>query len=408
MNDLASLAIEAIGRCALSVHSAESSCLSLLVNMVSSHRENIVCAAVVVLKRLLHTDAPESLLKRVIKLIPDIKSSAAKACVVWLVCTHMEKVKMIAPDVLRIIAKNFCDEPDEVKLQALNLAVRLWESDRTRCELLVKYVLQLARYDRSYDIRDRCRFIRNSLFKEGPFQLSCFLNNKPAPLVRSQFVDREHYQLGTLSHLLNQKCAEYNDLPEFPEVAPDPTIRRSTIPLPEELRDNDTDRFGNTESVSDFSGSEEAEDEVEDEEEEEDEEDEAEDDDEVEDSGEEEESEEEEDESEEEEVKIPLKGNNNISKTKAPKPVSDMDLLLDLNFDITTHSSQYNRTSSRPNESVHIILDPAFAYGLSLKSCFDRCLCVHSSSMVNCNWTLEYNSEEDETVNVNITFNEVT
>lgn len=69
--------------------------------------------------------------------------------------THMDKVKNLAPDLLRQLAKSFTTESDCVKLQALNLAVRLWCTDREKCGLLIDYVLKLARYDRSYDIRDR-------------------------------------------------------------------------------------------------------------------------------------------------------------------------------------------------------------------------------------------------------------
>lgn len=71
----------------------------------------------------------------------------------------MDKVGHLAPDLLRQLAKSFSNESDCVKLQALNLAVRLWCKDRKKCELLIEYVLKLARYDRSYDIRDRCLFI---------------------------------------------------------------------------------------------------------------------------------------------------------------------------------------------------------------------------------------------------------
>lgn len=31
--------------------------------------------------------------------------------------------------------------------------------------------------------------------------------------------------MGTLSHFLNQRCARYRDLPPFPEVTPDPSVR---------------------------------------------------------------------------------------------------------------------------------------------------------------------------------------
>lgn len=70
----------------------------------------------------------------------------------------------MVPDFLRKLAKSFPDEHDCVKLQTMNLAVRVWITDREQCKLLVRYIMQLARYDRSYDIRDRCRFLRNFLF----------------------------------------------------------------------------------------------------------------------------------------------------------------------------------------------------------------------------------------------------
>lgn len=57
------------------------------------------------------------------------------------------------------------------------------------------------------------------------------MSKKPAPSIQSQFSDRERFQLGTLSHLLNQKCPNYTDLPDFPIEAPDPTIRRLALPL---------------------------------------------------------------------------------------------------------------------------------------------------------------------------------
>jgi AP-3 complex subunit beta len=174
----------------------------------------------------------------------------------------------LAPDLLRQLAKSFADESDEVKLQTLNLAVRLWSTDRERCELLVKYVMQLARYDKSYDIRDRCRILRNCLFKNESFPIDCFKTEKPSPTFHSQFSDREHYQLGTLSHLLNQKCSEYTPLPDFPEVAPDPTIRRSAMPLAtDEIKKIDKQKksFSDNESFSgEESSSEEGESEEED------------------------------------------------------------------------------------------------------------------------------------------------
>lgn len=46
-------------------------------------------------------------------------------------------------------------------------------------------------------------------------------------------IDRDQYQLGTLSHILNNKTTGYKDLPEWPQEAPDPSVRNVEIPVPE-------------------------------------------------------------------------------------------------------------------------------------------------------------------------------
>ncbi|KAI6182647.1 AP-3 complex subunit beta [Aphelenchoides bicaudatus] len=410
MNDLVGEAVEAIGRCALQVESSADSCLSCLVNLISCQREQVVCAAVVVLKRLLHTEAPFPLLKRVVRLIDAIKAPPARACVIWLICTHIDKSQTLAPDLLRQLAKSFSDESDEVKLQTLNLAVRLWSTDRERCELLVKYVMQLARYDKSYDIRDRCRLLRNCLFKDSPFPINCFETEKPAPTFHSQFSDRgEHYQLGTLSHLLNHKCTEYTPLPDFPDVAPDPTIRRSAMPLGDEIKskiDKQAKSISDEESFSSEESSSSAEESASDEEEESSELEESEEEEnavsneesekqESEESSAEESSEAES--SEESEASLPKLNNkkpatkvnnhianNNVSnhtkptknnKNAAPKPQNDLDLLLDLNFDSVSSgfSSNYSRSLAVSGAGEYFsLISPVSANGLTVEARYSR------------------------------------
>lgn len=43
------------------------------------------------------------------------------------------------------------------------------------------------------------------------------------------FADRDHFQLGSLSHLLNAKAAGYQELPDWPESAPDPSVRNVEV-----------------------------------------------------------------------------------------------------------------------------------------------------------------------------------
>ncbi|KHJ91054.1 adaptin region [Oesophagostomum dentatum] len=217
MSDLAGAAIEAIGRCAVRVKAVSEQCLAGLVQLITSPNEEVVCSAVVVLKRLLHAEAPTPLLSRLARLIRSIQAPPARACIVWLIATHVEKVPNIAPDLLRILAKNFVNEDEIVKVETLKLAVKLWMVHREDCEKLVHYVFQLARFDLSYDVRDRCRFLRNLLFNTTVLSQHAeqiFMAKKPAPALQSK---REQFQLGTLSHVLNQRCARYYDLPAFPQ-----------------------------------------------------------------------------------------------------------------------------------------------------------------------------------------------
>lgn len=52
------------------------------------------------------------------------------------------------------------------------------------------------------------------------------------PISLFLFLDRDQYQLGTLSHIINTKATGYQQLPEWPEVAPDPTVRNVEVVMP--------------------------------------------------------------------------------------------------------------------------------------------------------------------------------
>ena len=41
--------------------------------------------------------------------------------------------------------------------------------------------------------------------------------------------DRDHFQLGSLSHLLNTKAGGYQELPDWPQDAPDPSVRNVEV-----------------------------------------------------------------------------------------------------------------------------------------------------------------------------------
>ncbi|NWT87362.1 AP3B1 protein, partial [Lanius ludovicianus] len=233
----AAATIQAIGRCATNITEVTDTCLNGLVCLLSNRDEIVVAESVVVIKKLLQTQPAHhgEIIKRMAKLLDNITVPVARASILWLIGEYCERVPKIAPDVLRKTAKSFTNEDDLVKLQILNLGAKLYLTNSKQTKLLTQYVLNLGKYDQSYDIRDRTRFIRQLIVpneKSGAlskYAKKIFLAQKPAPLLESPFKDRDHFQLGTLSHTLNSRAAGYLELSDWPEVAPDPSVRNVDV-----------------------------------------------------------------------------------------------------------------------------------------------------------------------------------
>ncbi|XP_041075023.1 AP-3 complex subunit beta-2-like isoform X4 [Polyodon spathula] len=231
--DFVAASIQAIGRCATNIGEVRDTCLNGLVQLLSNRDELVVAESVVVIKKLLQMQPAQhsDIIKHMAKLTDSIQVPMARASILWLIGEYCEHVPKIAPDVLRKMAKSFTNEEDIVKLQIINLAAKLYLTNSKQTKLLTQYVLNLAKYDQNYDIRDRARFIRQLIVpteKSGvlsKYAKKLFLALKPAPVFESPFKDRDHFQLGSLSHLLNAKATGYQELPAWPDMAPDPSVR---------------------------------------------------------------------------------------------------------------------------------------------------------------------------------------
>ncbi|XP_032088291.1 AP-3 complex subunit beta-2 isoform X3 [Thamnophis elegans] len=231
--DFVAATIQAIGRCATNIGRVRDTCLNGLVQLLSNRDELVVAESVVVIKKLLQMQPSQhsEIIKHMAKLTDNIQVPMARASILWLIGEYCEHVPKIAPDVLRKMAKSFTSEEDIVKLQVINLAAKLYLTNSKQSKLLTQYVLNLAKYDQNYDIRDRARFIRQLIVpteKSGAlskYAKKLFLAQKPAPILESSFKDRDHFQLGSLSHLLNAKAVGYQELPDWPSEAPDPSVR---------------------------------------------------------------------------------------------------------------------------------------------------------------------------------------
>ncbi|XP_010619457.2 AP-3 complex subunit beta-2 [Fukomys damarensis] len=236
--DFVAATIQAIGRCATNIGRVRDTCLNGLVQLLSNRDELVVAESVVVIKKLLQMQPAQhgEIIKHLAKLTDNIQVPMARASILWLIGEYCEHIPKIAPDVLRKMAKSFTAEEDIVKLQVINLAAKLYLTNSKQTKLLTQYVLSLAKYDQNYDIRDRARFTRQLIVpSEQGGALSrhakkLFLAPKPAPVLESSFKDRDHFQLGSLSHLLNAKATGYQELPDWPEEAPDPSVRNVEVP----------------------------------------------------------------------------------------------------------------------------------------------------------------------------------
>ncbi|EDV21108.1 uncharacterized protein TRIADDRAFT_30877 [Trichoplax adhaerens] len=230
--------VQAIGRCASSIKEVSDSCLSGLVSLLSNKDEKIVGESVVIIKKLLQQNPSEhtEIIKHMAKIIDRITFPMARASIMWLMGEYCDKVPKIAPDVLRIACRGFMTEENIVKLQIINLASKLNLTNHKQTKLLCQYIFNLAKYDLNYDIRDRVRFLRPIIMpseKGGAlhkYAKKIFFTTKPAPVLKSAFIGRDRYILGSLSHILDQEVSGYSDLPSFPEEAPDPTVRNVEVP----------------------------------------------------------------------------------------------------------------------------------------------------------------------------------
>ncbi|CAO3628067.1 unnamed protein product [Mucor fragilis] len=237
--DFVAATIQAIARCASTVPTAADKCLRLLMKLLRSKNELVVAESVLVLTRLLQVPSEERSRSVIalVKLLDTLKVPMARANILWLVGQYAETLPKVGPDVLRQAVKNFTNEDHVTKLQILTLSAKLICLNATHPTLnsLNQYLLNLARYDTDYDVRDRARFLRALTIpsqeeKPGLNQLkehlkTILLSNKEPAVIESEVQAASEYNIGSLSLLAHQPLPGYEPLPDFPQEQPDVSVR---------------------------------------------------------------------------------------------------------------------------------------------------------------------------------------
>ena len=288
--DLARESVRAIGRCAQNDTRTSARCLRLLLKQISSPDGNLVAESLTVIRHLIQQD-PDSHKNIVIRLAKNLDTATnprARATIIWLVgeFSGIDGENNIAADVLRILAKGFADEAEPAKLQIVLLAAKVYLHylNRTQTDggvfkppialssdssnyptdgeegfqelsqlrnvsdlpsqaepdhpivLLWNYIILLARYDVSYDLRDRTRLYKALLAVPSSTQLAklMLLAPKPVPHTPSPSERRKGFTLGSASLVVGEEGSGslaglrgYEVLPDWVEAGkePDPKLR---------------------------------------------------------------------------------------------------------------------------------------------------------------------------------------
>lgn len=277
--------VQAIGRCAQTSPESSARCFRVLLNQISSFDNMLVSEVLTVMRHLIQRN-PSAHHKTIVRLARNLdqtSSPQARATIVWLVGefavldAQSESTKDstsqsgIAPDVLRILTKGFASESEEVKAQIVLLAAKcylLWlqqEQEQPQAQpqahtevtpadnsqdtntsaspgqldtthplfKLWTYILLLARYDTSYDLRDRARLFKNLLADPTSTQLASLLllAPKPVPHAPSPSESRRGLMLGSTTLLLGRDAVGtlglegYEELPAWVAEGEEPDGR---------------------------------------------------------------------------------------------------------------------------------------------------------------------------------------
>lgn len=261
-------AVRAIGRCAQSDTATSSRCLKLLLSQITSLDGGLAAESLTVIRHLIQQN-PDEHVGTVIRLARNLDTATdpeARATIVWLVgeFSALNGEDNIAPDVLRILLKDFAQESEEAKRQIVLLAAKVYlhhlnrtseaekakkEDAEERGELSEKeqqdlnpaephaterlwdHTMLLVRYDTSYDLRDRARMYK-ALLAVPQLATLMLLAPKPAPQTPSPSEVRKGFSLGSSSLALGggggiHGLRGYEELPPWVESGrePDPALR---------------------------------------------------------------------------------------------------------------------------------------------------------------------------------------
>jgi len=234
--DFVAEVIQAIGKCAVRIPEVTDRCMVQLMQLLASKSQAVVAEAVVIIKQLLQMpqnvegSQSDDVIKQLTRLFNKVKNPKARASIIWVVGEYVDKVGTYAPDILRQLAKEFVESDDTVKNQILNLGAKLMIKNPEQTALIVQYILNLAKYDVNYDIRDKARMMRYILLNPGEklpvlssLSRNLYITTKPCPNI--PIPTNARFTVGSLAQVINQTTPGYNGLPDWADTIQNADLR---------------------------------------------------------------------------------------------------------------------------------------------------------------------------------------
>ncbi|KAK7732276.1 beta-adaptin [Cytospora paraplurivora] len=179
--DFVRRAVKAIGQVAIKIESASEKCVNALLDLIATKVNYVVQEAVVVIKDILRKyPGYEGVIPTLCEHIDELDEHDARGSLIWIVGEYAEKINN-ADEILAGFVDGFMEEFTQTQLQILTAVVKLFLKKPSNNQGLVQKVLQQATADNDNpDIRDRAYVYWRLLSGDLDIAKNVILSQKPA------------------------------------------------------------------------------------------------------------------------------------------------------------------------------------------------------------------------------------
>ncbi|KAL7108963.1 hypothetical protein ACP275_06G146100 [Erythranthe tilingii] len=279
--------VAAMGLCAQRLPDVANTCLEGLLflaltdssnqDVASLREEEIVLVQVIKsIMAIIKQDPPihERVIVHLVRRLDSVSAPAARAMVIWMMGEYSNiggLISKMIPTIFQYLAQRFTMEAVETKLQIVNACIKVLlrakGKDISELRVTVGYMLELAKCDLNYDVRDRARVLKNFLshstgpqdleevkdhteLKDLTYVLAEYIFGRQTKVPSESFSYR-FYLPGSLSQIVLHAAPGYEPLPEPCSLVDDETKTGGVT-----VSDSEPNEIGDSDAMSESLGEE--------------------------------------------------------------------------------------------------------------------------------------------------------